>query len=73
MQYYEEAINKTSKPYAPWYIIPADSKETVGYIVAKKIYDEVSKFSDIKEPELEEKVKANIAFYHEQLLSEQNK
>ncbi len=73
MGYYEEAINKTSKPHAPWYIVPADSKETARYIVAKTIYDEVSKYTDIKEPELDEKVKANIAFYHDQLLAEKDK
>ena len=26
---YEEAINKTSKPHAPWYIIPADNKKAL--------------------------------------------
>jgi polyphosphate kinase 2 (PPK2 family) len=26
MKAYEEAINKTSKNHAPWYVIPADKK-----------------------------------------------
>lgn len=69
-EYYEEAINKTSSPEAPWYIVPADSKETARYIVAKTIYDEISKYVDIKEPELDDKIKENIAFYHDQLLAE---
>lgn len=69
--YYEEAINKTSKPHAPWYIVPADNKETARYIVAKTILEELQKYTDIKEPELDEKVKENIKIYHDLLKSEQ--
>jgi PPK2 family polyphosphate:nucleotide phosphotransferase len=67
MKYYEEAINKTSKSYAPWFIVPADDKGIARYIVAKIIWEELQKLTDIKEPELEPKVKANIDFYKEQL------
>lgn len=63
IQFYEEAINKTSKPHAPWYIVPADNKETCRYIVAKTILDELEKYTDIKEPELDEAVKNNIISY----------
>ncbi len=64
---YEEAINKTSKAYAPWYIIPADDKGVARYIVAKTIWEEMEKLTDITEPELDPKVKANIEMYREQL------
>jgi PPK2 family polyphosphate:nucleotide phosphotransferase len=67
---YEEVINTTSHPHAPWYIVPADNKETARYIVAKTILEELSKYTDIKEPELDEKIKANIAYYREQLEKE---
>jgi PPK2 family polyphosphate:nucleotide phosphotransferase len=67
MKYYEEAINKTSKPHAPWYVIPSDDKEMARYMVAKIIWEEMQKYTDIKEPELDEKVKANFAMYREQL------
>ncbi len=67
---YEAAINKTSKPHAPWYIVPADHKETARYIVAKTILDELQTFTDIKESELDEKIKANIVMYREQLKKE---
>jgi PPK2 family polyphosphate:nucleotide phosphotransferase len=70
IQYYEEAINRTSKPHAPWYIVPADNKETARYIVAKTILDELEKHSDIQEPELDDVIKENIAFYREQLRAE---
>ncbi|UGS20129.1 PPK2 family polyphosphate kinase [Flavobacterium cyclinae] len=68
---YEEAINKTSKAYAPWYIIPADNKETARYLVAKSILKELEKYTDIKEPELEQEIKDNIKMYRDKLASEQ--
>jgi PPK2 family polyphosphate:nucleotide phosphotransferase len=67
MKYYEEAINKTSKEHAPWYVIPADDKEMARYIVAKIIWEEMQKKTDVKEPELDDKVKANFAEYKKQL------
>ena len=70
MKYYEEAINNTSTAIAPWYIIPADDKEMARYIVAKIIWEEMQKHTDIKEPELDPKVKANIQLYKDQLKKE---
>ena len=67
MKYYEEAINKTSTDFAPWYIIPADDKGVARYIVAKTIWEEMKKLTDITEPELDPKVKANIEMYRDQL------
>lgn len=64
---YEDAINSTSKPNAPWYVIPADDKDMARYIVAKIIWEEMHKHTDIQEPELDEKVKADMAFFREQL------
>jgi len=67
MKYYEEAINKTSTPHAPWYIVPADDKEMSRYIVAKIIWEEMKKHTDIKEPELDEKTAINIELYKKEL------
>ena len=67
---YEEAINKTSKPHAPWYVIPADDKPSARLILAKILLEEMSKYKDIKEPELDEKTKANIEDYKRQLEAE---
>ncbi|SHM20601.1 PPK2 family polyphosphate kinase [Flavobacterium saccharophilum] len=66
-EYYEEAINKTSTDYAPWYIVPADDKEMARYIVAKIIWEEMQKHTDIKEPDLDDKIKANIEMYKKEL------
>ena len=66
-KYYEEAINRTSTEHAPWYIVPADDKEMARYIVAKIIWEEMQKHTDIKEPDLDDKIKANIEMYKKEL------
>jgi len=66
-QYYEEAINRTSTDHAPWFVIPADDKEMARYIVAKIIWEEMKKYTDIKEPELDDKIKANFEIYKKEL------
>ena len=67
MHYYEEAINNTTKAHAPWYIVPADDKEMARYIVAKIIWEEMQKYTDIKEPELDPKIAANFETYKKEL------
>ncbi len=66
-KYYEDAINRTSKPHAPWYIIPSDDKETARVIVAEIMLQELKKYKDIKEPELDDDIKAKISEYRERL------
>ena len=67
---YEDAINKTSKFHAPWYVIPADDKPTARLILANILLEKLSSYKDIKEPELDEKTKSNIDAYRKQLESE---
>ena len=67
---YEEAVNKTSLPHAPWFVVPADDKPTARYIVAKIIYDVLSRYSDIQEPDLDPEVKKNLDLYIRQLKEE---
>lgn len=69
-KYYEEAINKTSKPHAPWYIIPSDNKEAARVLVAKAILEQMHQIKDICEPELDEHVKQDIEKY-KQILSKE--
>ena len=63
MKFYQDAINKTSTEIAPWYVIPSDDKEMARYIVAKIIWEEMQKYTNIKVPELDEKVKENFTEY----------
>lgn len=67
---YQEAINRTSKPHAPWYTIPADDKATARYIVAKILLDELRTYTDIQNPELSDADKNNLKYYKEQLAKE---
>ncbi|WP_435138070.1 PPK2 family polyphosphate kinase [Formosa sp. A9] len=67
---YQDAINKTSKPHAPWYNIPADDKPTARLIVANILYDTLKAYTDIKEPELDDNTKDNIAKYRASLENE---
>lgn len=70
MKYYEEAINKTATEKAPWYVVPADDKDMCRYIIAEIIWNEMQKYTDIKEPELDEKIKMNFGMYRDQLKKE---
>ncbi|MBM1106364.1 polyphosphate kinase 2 family protein [Aurantibacter crassamenti] len=67
---YEDAINRTSKPHAPWYVIPADNKKSSRVIVASILLEVLTTYNDIAEPELEDKVKANIECYKQELENE---
>lgn len=64
---YEEAIGKTSKDHAPWYVVPADSKSAARVIVANILQDSLKKYKDIEEPELDDEIKANLEIFKEQL------
>ena len=60
MSCYEDILNRTSKPYAPWYVIPSDNKPTARLIVASIMLQELQQYKEIKEPELDTKTKARI-------------
>jgi PPK2 family polyphosphate:nucleotide phosphotransferase len=70
MACYEEILNKTSKPHAPWYVIPCNDKKTSRYLVARVLYDTLKTYKDIKEPELDDDIKANLDLYKKQLKNE---
>jgi len=69
-KYYEDAINRTSKPHAPWYVIPADNKPSARLAVASILLESLQQYEDIEEPELDSKTQANIELYKEQLNNE---
>ena len=69
-EFYQDAINRTSKDYAPWFTIPADDKPTARYIVAKIMYDTLKQYTDIKEPELDSKIKMHLEEYKQELNNE---
>ncbi|MFD2968692.1 PPK2 family polyphosphate kinase [Sphingobacterium bambusae] len=67
MDCYEEAIQQTSKPHAPWHIIPADNKDVARYLVAKILLEKLSKYKDIDYPELDESIQEQLKHYRKEL------
>lgn len=67
---YEDAINRTSKPHAPWFVVPADNKPAARLMVANTLWNALSEYDDIKEPELDAETKENIELYKKQLTNE---
>ena len=68
--YYEEAINETSKKHAPWFVIPADNKKAARVIVANILLEELKKYKDVVEPELDDKIMSNLDTYQKELDNE---
>lgn len=69
-EYYEEAINKTSTEYAPWYIIPADSKPVARALVASILLKRLRQFNDIKKPKLSTGEQEELEEYRDQIINE---
>ena len=64
---YEEALKKTSKDHAPWFVIPADNKKAARVIVASIMMEALKKYKDIEEPELDDEIKANLETFKQEL------
>lgn len=64
-QAFEEMLEKTSKPYAPWFIIPADkkffSRVAVGDIILELFRSLDLRFPPAESPELLEKAKIELS------------
>ncbi len=66
---YQDLLNRTSKKYAPWYIIPADDKPTARYLLADIVLTTLKKY-DFKEPTLPAKIQDQVAAFKEALENE---
>lgn len=60
MEAYEAALNATSRPWAPWYAIPADNKAYMRAVVAEIIATSLAQF-DLKYPVPTEADRENFA------------
>ncbi len=69
MHAYEQMLNATSKPWAPWYAIPADDKPYMRLKVAQIIQQTLSSL-DLEYPKLEEKERAKLDEMRVKLLEE---
>ncbi|MEH6680998.1 MAG: PPK2 family polyphosphate kinase [Sediminicola sp.] len=70
MDCYGKAIERTSFPHAPWFIVPADNKEGARLIVASILLEALKKYKDVVEPQLDDEIKANLEAYKDQLEKE---
>ena len=66
MKAYEEAINATAAPHAPWYAIPADDKKNMRLIVSQVILHHMKKM-DMHYPTVSEERKAEFDKFREML------
>lgn len=66
---YEDALRATSKPWAPWYCIPADSKSYMRRVVAETIVDTLSQL-EIDFPTVSAEQKAEMEKIRLQLEAE---
>jgi PPK2 family polyphosphate:nucleotide phosphotransferase len=69
MQAFEEALNATSKPWAPWYAIPADDKPYMRYCVADIILQNLKTLS-LKYPTINRKEKSKFLHTYQKLKDE---
>jgi PPK2 family polyphosphate:nucleotide phosphotransferase len=69
MEAFEDAINKTSTRHAPWYVVPADHKWYMRYVVSEIITDTLRKM-DPKYPEVTAERMANFNDLKEKLEKE---
>lgn len=69
MKAYEDAISATSKPWAPWYVIPADNKPFMQLQVAKLIVSSMEKLN-LRYPTINAEEKSRFADYKRLLLEE---
>ena len=53
MRAYEDALNATSRPWAPWYAIPADNKPYMRLMVSERIVEALQRL-DLRYPSVDE-------------------
>ena len=69
MEAYEDALRETSRPWAPWYAIPADDKHYMRRAVAQVIVDALEAM-DLHYPEPSKEAKADMQLAKKELLEE---
>jgi PPK2 family polyphosphate:nucleotide phosphotransferase len=69
MHAYEDALNETSRPWAPWYAIPADDKDYMRLAVAEIVRDTLEAIP-FEWPELPDHERARMADLREALTKE---
>ncbi len=66
MEAYEETIRHTAKPFAPWYVVPADNKWYTRLVVASAIVDAMSELK-LQYPRLTDEQREQLELARTQL------
>lgn len=66
---YEEAINETATPEAPWYVIPADDKKNMRLIVSQIIREEMESM-EMSYPDVSDERRAEMQGFRDKLTGE---
>lgn len=68
-QAYEDAINATATPEAPWFVIPADDKKNMRLIVARIVLEQLQALN-MSYPEVTAERRAELQRYRQRLLDD---
>jgi PPK2 family polyphosphate:nucleotide phosphotransferase len=71
MAAYEDAIRETSRPTAPWYVVPADHKPIARLLVAKAIIDALEELN-LEFPKVEGAQLKELEQMHQELLAKKS-
>lgn len=66
---FQDAINETAAPHAPWYVVPADDKKTMRLIVAQAVLEALEQM-DMRYPRVSPQRAGELKAYREQLLQD---
>jgi polyphosphate kinase 2 (PPK2 family) len=69
MTAYQDALRATSKPWAPWYCIPADSKSYMRRAVADIVVDTFAQLP-LEYPKVDDKMRTEMAKIRAELESQ---
>jgi PPK2 family polyphosphate:nucleotide phosphotransferase len=69
MRYYEETIRETSRPYAPWFVVPADKKWFTRLVVASALVEALEGL-DLHYPKIDDAAREELKKARLQLVAE---
>jgi PPK2 family polyphosphate:nucleotide phosphotransferase len=68
---YEHALNATSRPWAPWYVVPADDKHYMRWQVAKLVNEAFDEL-DLEEPRAKQEQQPELEKAKKRLLAQRD-
>jgi PPK2 family polyphosphate:nucleotide phosphotransferase len=69
MRAYEDAINATAAPHAPWFVVPADDKRNMRLIVSQIVLEGLRRL-DLRYPQVSDERRAELKRFRKMLLKD---